>query len=109
MANIVRCGLIQAKNEIAAPLGGSNYELIMKMKEAMTAKHLKFVEAAAAQKVQILCFQEIFTGPYFCAEQNPIWYDATEKIPEGPTIQIMQKAAKQHNMVLIVPIYEIER
>jgi beta-ureidopropionase len=109
MANTVRCGLIQAKNEVLPKADGNNAELIAKMKEAMTAKHLKFVESAAHQKVQILCFQEIFTGPYFCAEQNPIWYDAAEKIPEGPTIQIMQKAAKQHNMVLIVPIYEMEQ
>ena len=25
--------------------------------------------------------QEIFTGPYFCAEQTPRWYEATERIP----------------------------
>ena len=31
--------------------------------------------------------QEIFTGPYFCAEQSTRWYDATERIPDGPTTQ----------------------
>ena len=37
---------------------------------------------AGAEGVQIVCMQEIFTGPYFCAEQNTKWYDATEKIPD---------------------------
>ena len=56
--------------------------------------------------MQILCMQEIFTGPYFCAEQTTRWYDSTEQIPDGPTTQLMQEAAKQHNMVIVVPIYE---
>jgi N-carbamoylputrescine amidase len=43
------------------------------------------VEQAGREGVQILCMQEIFTGPYFCAEQTPRWYEATERIPDGPT------------------------
>jgi beta-ureidopropionase len=109
MANTVRCGLIQPKNDVPALNGGTNLELITKMKESMTAKHLKFVEDAARQKVQILCFQELFTGPYFCAEQNPVWYDAAEEMPAGPTIQVMQRAAKKNEIVLIVPICEREQ
>src|SRR3981189_2002609 len=52
--------------------------------------------------------QEIFTGPYFCAEQNPRWYDAVERIPDGPTTRLMQERAKKHEMVIIVPLYEVE-
>ena len=50
----------------------------------------------------------MFNGPYFCAEQQPRWYDMVEHIPDGPTIQMMQGIAKKHGMVLIVPIYEEE-
>jgi N-carbamoylputrescine amidase len=53
--------------------------------------------------------QEIFTGPYFCAEQQTRWYESVEKIPDGPTVKLMQEVAKQHGMVLIVPIYEEEQ
>jgi beta-ureidopropionase len=56
--------------------------------------------------VQVLCMQEIFTGPYFCAEQNPRWYEAVERIPDGPTVKLMQEQAKRHRMVIVVPIYE---
>ena len=33
--------------------------------ESMIAKHEDFVRKAAEQGVQIICFQELFHGPYF--------------------------------------------
>ncbi len=36
------------------------------------------------------------------------WYEAVEKIPDGPTTKLMQEQAKKHSMVIIVPIYEEE-
>jgi N-carbamoylputrescine amidase len=71
-------------------------------------KHLGFIEKAAAQGVQMLCMQEVFTTPYFCAEQQTRWYEAVEKIPDGPTVRLMQEVARAHGMVIIVPIYEEE-
>ena len=50
--------------------------------------------------------QEIFTGPYFCAEQSTRWYDAVEAIPDGPTTRLMQEVAKKHEMAIVVPLYE---
>ena len=64
MARVVRCGLIQAKT----PLDGR--QPLSAIKKAMIDKHLKMIEQAAKKKVQILCLQELFYGPYFCAEQN---------------------------------------
>ena len=58
--------------------------------------------------VQILCMQEIFIGPYFCAEQSTRWYGMVEKIPDGPTVKLMQETAKKHGMAIVVPIYEEE-
>jgi N-carbamoylputrescine amidase len=102
MPQLVKCGLIQASH------AGSTSEKIEKIREANIEKHLKLIDKAGKQGVQILCMQEIFTGPYFCAEQSPRWYDATERIPDGPTTKLMQEKAKQHNMVIIVPLYEEE-
>jgi N-carbamoylputrescine amidase len=78
------------------------------IKEAMIAKHLAFIEEAAAKGCQVVCLQELFYGPYFCAEQKTHWYSLTEKIPEGPTTQLMCETAKRLGIVLIVPIYEVE-
>src|SRR5205807_2602573 len=102
MARTVKCGLIQAKN--AAPTDSP----IEEIKRLNIEKHLAMIEDAAKQGVQILCMQEVFTTPYFCAEQQTRWYEAVEKIPEGPTTKLMQETAKKHNMVIIVPIYEEE-
>jgi beta-ureidopropionase len=52
--------------------------------------------------------QELFYGPYFCAEQQTKWYDLTEPVPGGPTVTRMQKLAKKYGMALIVPVYEVE-
>ena len=102
MARIVKCGLIQASNACSVD------EPIEKIKQANIEKNLKFIEEAASQGVQIICMQEVFTTPYFCAEQSTHWYAAVEKIPDGPTVKLMQEVAKKHGMVIIVPIYEEE-
>jgi beta-ureidopropionase len=102
MSRIVKCGLIQAKN--AAPADAP----IEEIKKINIKKHLGLIESAAEQGVKILCMQEVFTTPYFCAEQQTRWYEAVEKIPDGPTVKLMQDFARKHEMVLIVPIYEEE-
>jgi N-carbamoylputrescine amidase len=102
MARTVKCGLIQATN------AGSTDGPIEDIKRRNIEKHLAMIADAAKQGVQILCMQEVFTTPYFCAEQQVRWYEAVEKIPDGPTTKLMQEQAKKHNMVIIVPIYEEE-
>ncbi|HYM61069.1 MAG TPA: nitrilase-related carbon-nitrogen hydrolase [Thermoanaerobaculia bacterium] len=102
MPKIVKCGLIQTTHAC------STDESIDKIRDANVEKSLRYVEQAGREGVQILCFQEIFTGPYFCAEQSTRWYEAVERIPDGPTTKIMQEQAKRHKMVIVVPIYEEE-
>lgn len=103
MSRIIKAGLVQARN--IAPVEMP----IDEIKKENIENQLEFVQQAAEQGVQMLCFQEIFTTPYFCAEQETKWYEAVEKVPDGPTVKLMQDIAKQHGMVLIVPIYEEEQ
>src|ERR1019366_1947915 len=100
MARHGRWGMIQASNAL------SNSRSLPAIKKAMIDKHLKLIEQAAKKKVQILCLQELFYGPYFCAEQDIRWYDLTERVPDGPTTKLMQKIAAKHKMVIVVPVYE---
>jgi N-carbamoylputrescine amidase len=102
MSRIVKCGLIQTSNACSID------EPIEKIKQANIEKNVGFIDQAAKLGVQALCMQEVFTTPYFCAEQEPRWYEAVEKIPDGPTVKLMQEVARKHGMVLIVPIYEEE-
>ena len=103
MARIVRCGLIQTHCEWSP----EKYS-IKDISKKMLDKNEKLIAAAAKKKTQILCLQELFYGPYFCAEQQTRWYELTEPIPDGPTTERMQKLAKKYGMVLIVPVYEVE-
>jgi beta-ureidopropionase len=56
VGKIVRAALIQAHANLP--------------KEEAVAKHAGMIGQAAAQGAQIVCLQEIFFGPYFCAQQS---------------------------------------
>ncbi len=103
MPRVVRCGLIQAANDWPA-----DKHSLADIKKNMVDKHVRMIGDAAKKGVQILCLQEIFYGPYFCAEQECRWYDSAESIPDGPTVRLMQELAAKHHMVIVVPIYEKE-
>jgi N-carbamoylputrescine amidase len=107
MARAIRCSLIQAKNEIPAGLEGTGASLA-EIKRAMVEKHLSMIRAAAADGARIVCLQEMFNGPYFCAEQAPRWYDSAERVPEGSTVQAMMALAKDLGVALVVPLFEAE-
>jgi len=96
----LKCGLIQMA------LKGDTTMEPNQIRDLMLEAHHPMIEDAAAQGVQVLCFQEVFTQPYFCPGQDRKWYAAAEAIPAGYTTQLMQEYAKKHNMVIVVPIYE---
>ncbi len=100
MSRIVKCGLIQASNP---KHDGTPAEI----KAAMIEKHIPLIEKAGQAGVQILCLQEIFCGPYFCAEQDVKWYQTAERVP-GPITERFSAYAKKYRMVMIVPVYEEE-
>jgi len=100
MARIVRGGLIQASTS------GPVTDPTDQIRKRMIEKHLGLIEEAAGKDVQVLCLQELFYGPYFCAEQKTRWYELVERVPDGPTIKLMQDQAKKFGIVLVVPIYE---
>ena len=95
MSNIVRAALLQTD------WTGD--------KESMIDKHEESAREAAAQGAQIMCFQELFYGPYFCQVQDAAFYDYTEAIPDGPTTQRFQSVAKELGMVMVLPMYEIQQ
>jgi beta-ureidopropionase len=75
-------------------------------KESMIRKHEEAAHEASRQGARVMCFQELFYGPYFCQVQDAQYYSYTEHIPDGPTTRRVQDLAKQTGMVLVVPMYE---
>ncbi|HEU4840418.1 MAG TPA: nitrilase-related carbon-nitrogen hydrolase [Ilumatobacteraceae bacterium] len=93
MANTVRAALLQTD------WAGT--------KDAMIDKHEEAAREAASDGAQIICFQELFYGPYFCQVQDTAYYDYTEPIPDGPTTQRFQSVARELGMVVVLPMYEV--
>ena len=75
-------------------------------KQTMIDKHVNYVEQAASQGAQVMCFQELFYSPYFCQVQDVVHYSWSESVPDGSTTTLMQQIAAKHKIVLIVPLYE---
>jgi N-carbamoylputrescine amidase len=98
----VTAGLIQMN------LKGDTAQAPERIREQMIEAHLPFIAEAAKRGVQVLCMQEVFHQPYFCPSQDVKWYRAAEKVPDGPTVRLMQELAVKYSMVIVVPVYEEE-
>lgn len=102
MARTIRAALIQARcaydGEPGVPLA--------RIKSGCIEKHVALIGEAAAAGAQVCCLQELFYGPYFCAEQDARWYELAEEMPSGPTCRLIAELAKKHSMAMVAPIYE---
>src|SRR5260221_766978 len=97
---VVKAGLIQMS------LKGDTGMAAAKIRDLMIESHLPLIDKRAKKGVKVLCLQGVCTQPYFSPSQDAKWYRAAEAIPEGPTARLMQDLARQHAMVIVVPIYE---
>ncbi|SIR77034.1 nitrilase-related carbon-nitrogen hydrolase [Williamsia sterculiae] len=77
-------------------------------RESMIKAHVEYTREAASQGAQIIGFQEIFDGPYFCQQQDSEFYAFAESIP-GPTTNTFCALAAELNIVIVLPIYEKEQ
>ena len=75
-------------------------------KASMIDLHEEYARSAADQGAQVICFQELFYGPYFGIVQDQKYYEYTESIP-GPTIERFQSVARELGLVMVLPIYEV--
>jgi len=94
-SRIVRCALIQT--------GG-----MMSTSDIMERQTL-LVRQAASQGAQIVCLQELATGPYFCQVETREWFDLAEPVPDGPSTTAMSDLARELGIVIVLPLYENDR
>ena len=76
-------------------------------KTSMLDKHEQMARDAAADGAQIICFQELFYGPYFGIVEDAKYYDYAEPA-DGPIVQRFAALARELKMVMVLPIYEEE-
>ena len=77
-------------------------------KESMIKAHEEYARQAAADGAKVICFQELFYGPYFCQVQDAQYYAYAESIP-GPTVERFSALAAQLGIVMVLPMYEQEQ
>ncbi|AWT54531.1 nitrilase-related carbon-nitrogen hydrolase [Mycolicibacterium smegmatis] len=75
--------------------------------ESMVARHEALARRAAEAGAQIICFQELFHGPYFGIVQDAKYYEYAQAVP-GPLTERFSVLAKDLGVVLILPVYEEE-
>ena len=73
--------------------------------EANLAAALEATEAAARDGAQIICLPELFRSRYFCQTEDPSYYALAEAIP-GPTTERFAELAADHNVTLILSLFE---
>src|ERR1700733_10113839 len=77
-------------------------------KESMIAHHEQQARVAAAEGARVICFQELFYGPYFCQVQDAAFYEYAESVP-GPVTERFAGLAAELGMVMVLPVYELEQ
>jgi len=98
---IVRVGKIQ--NHIALPTS----EPLEVHRNAIHERIATIVEAAALCGVNVLCFQEAWSYPFFfCTREKESWCELAESAENGPTTQFVQQLCQQYGIVNLSPILE---
>ncbi len=74
-------------------------------REENVSKALQRIEQAAGQGGQIICLQELFTGPYPCQSEDHSMFSLAEEIP-GPTTERLAELAKRLQVVIVSSLFE---
>lgn len=68
----------------------------------------QLIAEAASRQCQVLCLPALSTGPYLGFETDPRWRELAEPLAEGPTLATLAPLAREHAIVLVVPLLAIE-
>lgn len=78
------------------------------LRAANVAHHVELMHRAKDQGAQIICFGELFTGPYFALGKDPMWLELAEDAQVGATITTVREAARRLDLITIAPIFELD-
>ncbi|MFZ1815810.1 MAG: N-carbamoylputrescine amidase [Rhizobiaceae bacterium] len=66
----------------------------------------RLVRQAAAQGANIVLVQELFSGLYFCLEENPVHFARAHTLEEDPAVGAMRALARELGVVIPVSFFE---
>ncbi len=74
-------------------------------REQNMARAEQMIREAAGKQAQIVLLPEVFHELFFITDLNTRYFDMAEPIP-GPITEVMQKLARELEVVIVAPIYE---
>lgn len=113
MSRLLRVALTETAN-VYGPMPGSVAklgELAGRLDDLRTANvehHLELLQRAAQAGAGVVGLGELFTGPYFALSRDPLWFGLAEDARDGPTVTALRTAAREHELVVVAPIYELD-
>lgn len=64
------------------------------------------IKRLAKRGARIICLPELFSTEYFCQKRDDGFFALAEKVPSGPTVRALQRAARDSRAVIVTSIYE---
>ena len=77
-------------------------------KQENIEKAISYADDAVSQKADIIAYNELFTTPYFPAEEDTKYFEYAEH-DDGETVNIFKKYAKEHKVSIIPTIFEEDK
>ena len=74
-------------------------------KKATLDRTENLIRQAASRQAQLVCLQELHTGPYFCQHQSAELFNLAEPL-DGETAQRLGQLAEELNLVIVGSIFE---
>ena len=74
-------------------------------REQNMARAEQMIREAASKQAQIVLLPEVFHELFFITDLNTGYFDRAEPIP-GPITEVMQRLARELEVVIVAPIYE---
>ena len=114
MSRILRAALTETRNAYGAmPASLEDVDELAgrldELRDANLEHHVQLIARAAKEGAQLVGLGELFSAPYFALQRHPLWRELAEDAREGPTRRAMSAAARAHGVVLVAPIYELDR
>jgi N-carbamoylputrescine amidase len=66
----------------------------------------RLIRDASARGAQLVLLQELFSGPYFCQEQDTAHFSRACEVTRSPVVRRMESLARELGVVLPVSFYE---
>jgi beta-ureidopropionase len=83
------------------------------VREANVRHHVKLIGQAAEAGARVVGLGELFSAPYFALgklgdREIRLWQSMAEDAAKGPTVVELCAAAREHAVILVAPIYELD-